>query len=178
MVLTIIANFVASILDAFTLTLLIPFLNALFDQPPMKLGAGGLSRVLQVTVGHFLNPADKMGSLQNVVIVILFAVLAKNVFVWLGGFLGGQLQELVTRDMRNAVYAHLQLLPLGYFTRTKTGQTISRVLTDTQQTKQLITQIVTQSLQNISMVIVYVVVLTMMSWQLTLYALVVAPVLT
>jgi ATP-binding cassette, subfamily B, bacterial MsbA len=68
-------------------------------------------------------------------------------------------------------------LPLSYFTRTKAGQILSRVLTDTAQTKQLITQIVTQSLQSGAVVISYVAALIAISWRLTLLALVVAPLL-
>ena len=30
-----------------------------------------------------------------------------------------QLQEFITRDLRDAVYRHLQSLPIGWFTRTK-----------------------------------------------------------
>jgi ATP-binding cassette, subfamily B, bacterial MsbA len=66
-------------------------------------------------------------------------------------------------------------LPLGFFTRTPTGQMIARVLTDTAQTKQLITQLVTQSLQNVAVVITYLTVMLMFSWQLTIVALVAAP---
>ena len=44
-------NIGAALLDAFSLALLIPFLNTLFDQPPINLKAGGLSSLLRATVG-------------------------------------------------------------------------------------------------------------------------------
>ena len=72
--------------------------------------------------------------------------------MWVSGQLGAQLQEYVTRDLRNALYSHLQRLPLGFFMRTKTGDILARVLNDTQQTKQVITQAVTQSLQSAAVV--------------------------
>ena len=81
-------------------------------------------------------------------IAIIIIVLIKNVFVWLAGQLGASLQENVTRDLRDGVFRHLQRLPIGYFQRTKTGQIISRVLSDTEQTKALITELVTRSLQS------------------------------
>ncbi len=118
-----------------------------------------------------------MGSLQTVILIILATIILKNLLVWVSGQLGAQLQEYVTRDLRNTVYEHLQRLPIGYFTRTKAGQILSRVLTDTQSTKALITQLVTQSVQNVALILSYVAVLMATSWRLTLIALVIAPLL-
>ncbi len=172
---TVSASIGAAMLDAYAFALLIPFLNALFGLPPLPLKSDGVTRVLAATMGALLDPADKMGSLQNVILVILVTILAKNALVWFGGLSSAQLQEFVTRDLRNAVYAHLQRLPLGYFTRMKAGQILSRVLSDTDQTKALITQLVTQSVQHVALVIMYLVVLFAISWKLTLIALIVAP---
>lgn len=172
-----VANVLAAVADVFSFTLLIPFLNALFEQEPLPTGEGLVTDLLRATVGTLMDPVDPMVSLRNVILVILTAVAIKNTLVWFGGQLGAQLQEYVTRDLRNAVYAHLTRLPIGYFTRTRTGQLLARVLTDTQQTKQVITQTITQSVQSTATVIVTVVALFFMSWQLTLLALVVAPLL-
>jgi len=134
-------NVVAAVIDAFSLSLLIPFLNTLFDQPPIPLKAGGLAGLLRATVGSLLDPADKMGSLRNVILIVLVLVITKNVIVWLAGQLGASLQEFVTRDLRNALYAHLEQLPLTYFTRTKAGQILSRVITDTAETRLVIRKV-------------------------------------
>src|SRR5688572_20974905 len=173
------SNMVASVLDAFAFTLLIPFLNALFERPELiATDLGFLSRIQRQTIGTFLDPAQPMLSLRNVIFLMLALVLAKNVCVWLGGQLGAGLQEYVTRDLRDAVFRHLQRLPIGYFQRTKTGQIMSTVLADTEQTRGVITEVVTRTLQNATMVIVNVVVLVTISARLTLVALVIAPLLT
>jgi subfamily B ATP-binding cassette protein MsbA len=173
----IVGNIGAAMLDAFSLALLIPFLNTLFNQPPINLKAGGLSALLRATVGVLLNPADKMGSLRNVILIVLVLVFLKNLLIWIAGQLGASLQEYVTRDLRNAIYAHLGHLPLGYFTRTKTGQILSRVITDTAETRLILTQLVTQSLQSGALVVSYIVFLFLISWKMTLLALVLLPVL-
>jgi subfamily B ATP-binding cassette protein MsbA len=113
-----------------------------------------------------------------VIFLILALVVLKNVFTWLGGQLGAGLQEYVTRDLRNSVFSHLQRLPIGYFHRTKTGQIMSTVLADTEQTRLVITEVVTRSLQNATMIVVNVAVLLMISPRLTFVALVIAPLLT
>jgi len=171
---TIACNIAAAVLDVFTFTLLIPFLDKLFNQPTRDTGITELQRRV---IGPFLDAATPDTLLRNIIIVILAAVTLKNVFVWVAGQLGTQLQEFVTRDLRNALYSHLQRLPLGFFVRTKTGDILARVLNDTQQTKQVITQAVTQSLQSAAVVVVTIVALVKISWKLTLLALVVAPIL-
>ncbi|MGH7718925.1 MAG: ABC transporter ATP-binding protein [Gemmatimonadaceae bacterium] len=168
-------NIVAAALDGYAFALLIPFLNALFSQPPLPIQQGWVSEFLHATVGLLLDPANPMRSLRNVIGLLLLTVALKNFFIWLAGSWGAELQEYVTRDLRDTVYRHLQRLPIGYFTRMKTGQILSRVLSDTDQTKSLVTAIVTTALQNSAVVLVYVAYLMGISWQLTLIALIVAP---
>ena len=174
---TIASNIGAALLDAFSFALLIPFLNTLFDQPPLPIRSGWVADLLRNTIGFLLDPNDKMGSLRNVILIMLATVTLKNLLVWFAGQLGAQLQEFVTRDIRDAVYRHLTRLPLGYFARTKVGQIINRVLVDTGQTKAVITQVVTQSLQSGALVVSYVAFLIGISPRLTFWALVVAPLL-
>ena len=180
MVGTVACNVTAAALDVFSFTLLIPFLNALFGEAQLipKGAPNWISRLQAQTLGAFLNPADRMGSVAAMMIAIITIVAIKNVFVWLGGQLGASLQENVTRDLRDGVFRHLQRLPLGYFQRTKTGQIISRVLSDTEQTKALITELVTKTLQNAAQIIVTIVSLFTYSVRLSLVSLVIAPLLT
>jgi ATP-binding cassette, subfamily B, bacterial MsbA len=177
---TIGCNVAAAALDVFSLTLLVPFLNALFGQAQLiPTGSPSwISRLQEQLVGRFLNPADRLGSVETMMLAIIVIVAVKNLFVWLGGQLGAALQENVTRDLRDSVFRHLQRLPLGYFQRTKTGQIISRVLSDTEQTKALITELVTRSLQNAAQIVGTIVILLNYSVRLTFVALVIAPLLT
>ena len=170
------ASALAALFDAYSFSLLIPFLNALFGmQSLLPVNSGWLTAFLNRTIGLLLDPTDKMGSLQVVIGLIVASVALKNFFVWLAGNLGAQLQEYVTRDVRDAVYSHLQRLPLAFFARTKVGQIISRIVTDTAQVKNVITTLVTQSFQSAALVLAYIAVLLSTSLSLTLIALIVAP---
>src|ERR1700686_1508958 len=177
MAITIVANLVAALLDGFAIALLIPFLNILFHQPATAMKSGWIARLLDATVGSRILPGDEMHSLGNVIILVLIAVILKNFLVWIAGQFGATLQEFVTRDLRNAVYRHLAHLPLGYFTQMKAGQILSRVINDTFETRLILTQIVTQSLQSASLVLVYIAILFSISWQLSLIALIILPLL-
>ena len=177
---TIACNLIVAVLDVASLALLIPFLQTLFSIAPtatQQIATGGVQGMLNKAIGHFLDPSDKMASLQTVVLIILAAITLKNIFAWLSGQLGAGLQELVTRDLRDTVYRHLVQLPLSYFQRTKTGQVVARILTDTSQSKALITELVTRSLQSGATIIVSIVALVSLSWKLTLVSLVLAPLL-
>jgi ATP-binding cassette, subfamily B, bacterial MsbA len=170
------ASALAAVFDAYSFSLLIPFLNALFGmQSLLPVNSGWLTAFLNRTIGLLLDPTDKMGSLQVVIGLIVASVALKNFFVWLAGNLGAQLQEYVTRDVRDAVYSHLQRLPLAFFARTKVGQIISRIVSDTAQVKNVITTLVTQSFQSAALVLAYIAVLLSTSLSLTLIALIVAP---
>ena len=160
---TIACNVIAAALDVFSFTLLDPVPERAVRRsrrciprtPSWITDAPGRARS-----ARFLDPADRLGSLRDDDRRHHRASSSlKNVFVWLGGQLGASLQEYVTRDLRDARLPHLQRLPLGYFQRTKAGQIISRVLSDTEQTKALITELVTQSLQNVAQIVGTIVIL-------------------
>lgn len=170
---TIACNLGAAALDVFSFTLLIPFLDRLFGTT----SAGGISVLQQRLLGDWMVTQDPQTALRNIILVILVAVLLKNVLVWLSGQLSATLQEYVTRDLRNALYAHIQRLPLAYFTTTKAGQILSRVLTDTQQTRQVITEAIAKSMMSAATVVIALVAMFAISVRLSLVSLIVAPLL-
>jgi len=175
----VVANVIGAALGAFSYTLLVPFLNTLFNQPnPLSKAAGWVETAQRWTIGAFVDPNNPRRSLAAVIIVIMIVVAIKNVFVWLAGQFGASLQEYVTRDMRDAVFSHMQRLPLRYFQRTKAVQVISKILSDTDQTKALVTELVTRTVQNAANIVATIAVLLAMNVKLTLLSLVIAPILT
>ena len=173
------ANVIGAVLDGAAFLLLIPFLNLLFGkEQAIPLDRGWLTELLNTVVGSMLIPGDPMRSLGGVIVVIVMLVALKNVFLWFSGQFGASLQERITRDLRDAVFRHMQRLPLDWFSRTKTGQVMSRILADTEQAKAVIAEVATRSIQNFAQVLVTIVVLIQMSPRLALYALVIAPLIT
>lgn len=168
-------NLLAAVFDVFSFTLLIPFLNALFEQPQLIPGNKVVSAILNTTIGFLLDPADLRGSLRNVIVLVLLAVTLKNVLVWLSGQIGAQLQEFVVRDLRDALYAHLLRLPMSWFTANKVGQVISRMLTDTTNAKAVVTELVTRSIWSTAQVVSTIAIMFAVSWKLSLASLVVVP---
>jgi subfamily B ATP-binding cassette protein MsbA len=175
----VLANVIGAILDAVAFSLLIPFLNTLFGNPkPIPQGKGFLTDLLNALVGRMIIPGQQMKSLEGVILVIIALVTLKNVFLWLGGQFGATLQERITRDLRDAVFTHMQRLPLNWFSRNKTGQVMARILTDTEQAKAIIAEVATKSVQNLAQILVTIVALLRMSPHLALVSLVIAPLIT
>ncbi|MFO0094235.1 MAG: ABC transporter transmembrane domain-containing protein, partial [Gemmatimonadaceae bacterium] len=176
LVAVVVLNAAAAVADVFSFTLLVPFFNAFFKSDALLPATGTIGTLLNATIGFLLDEQDRMGSLRNVLLIVIAAVTLKNALVWLAGQVGVTLQEFVVRDLRNALYAHLLRLPLPWFTRNKVGQVIARVLNDTATANTVVTELVTRSLWSGAQVIATLVAMFTTSWRLSLAALVIAPV--
>jgi ATP-binding cassette, subfamily B, bacterial MsbA len=173
-----VATFVASVLDGATFVLLIPFLRTLFGHDPLPVvGGSRVERLLAVVVGPLLAAGSPGAALRNVVLVLVAAMVVKNVLAYLAAVSSVAIQENVVRDLRVRLFGHLQTLPLDFFQRTRGGQLLSRVVNDTDQVKTVVTAALASLVQNVSLIVVYVAILVGLSWRLTLVALVCAPLL-
>src|ERR1035437_7344538 len=172
----VVSNVIGALLDGVAFTLLIPFLNLLFyNDDKLEVGKNWLIDLLHQLVGQFIVPGDRMASLRGISIVIVAIVVVKNLFLWLGGQFGASQQERITRDLRDAVFRHMQRLPLAWFSKTKAGQIMARILTDTEQAKAILAEVATRTIQNVAQVLVTVVFLVTLSWKLALISRVVVP---
>src|SRR6267142_1019849 len=175
---TIAATVVSSVLDGFTFVLLIPFLRTLFGNAALPAQGGShVEAVLNKIAGPFLQAGTPQLALRNVVVVLLVALLLKNLTSYLAALGSVSIQEGVVRDLRIRLFRHLQTLPLGYFQRTRAGQTIARVINDTDQVKTAVSAALASLLQNLVVIVVYVVILFGLSVKLTMLSLLLAPVL-
>jgi subfamily B ATP-binding cassette protein MsbA len=174
--LTFIAAVVASVLDGLTFALLIPFLRLLFGSEGGILveAPTAVERLLDAVIG-FAVGVDRGAALRNIVLFIVAAVAVKNVAVYAVGSRGASIQEGVARDLRGAVYRHVQSLSLGFFQRVKGGQLVSRVIADVDQACRIVSTALVSATQNVILILVYLAILFSLSWRLTLLTLLLAP---
>src|SRR5579863_1223558 len=83
--------------------------------------------------------------------------------------------QLVMRDLRNRLYAHLETLPLSFFTNTKTGEIQSRLANDVGGVQTVVTSTASTILANVVTFISSIVAMIIISWQLTLVAVITVP---
>jgi len=84
--------------------------------------------------------------------------------------------QLVMRDLRDRLYSHLQKLPLAFFTATKTGEIQSRLANDVGGVQSVVTTTASSILANVVTFVSTVVAMVVLSWQLTIVALITVPV--
>ncbi len=168
----------SSVLEGFTFVLLIPFLRALFGEQALPAAGGSaVETLLHKIAGPFLALGSPDTALRNVVLVVLGALVLKNATGYAASYWSVVIQESVVRDLRMRLFRHLQTLPLGYFHRTKGGQTLARLINDTDQVKMAVSAALASLLQNAALVAVSIAILFGLSPRLTLLALVFAPLL-
>jgi ATP-binding cassette, subfamily B, bacterial len=83
--------------------------------------------------------------------------------------------QQIMRDLRDRLYAHLQTLSLAFFTGTKTGEIQSRLANDVGGVQTVVTTTASSILANVVIFISTVVAMVILSWQLTIVALITVP---
>ncbi|HEU5223814.1 MAG TPA: ABC transporter ATP-binding protein [Candidatus Lumbricidophila sp.] len=116
-------------------------------------------------------------------VTVLWWVVGGIVAVYLASALLGMWQTWLTASIGNQVmgalrvrlFTHLQAMDLGFFTRTKTGLIQSRLQNDVGGVASVLTNTVTSVLGNTVTVIAALVAMLVLSWQLTLVAVLLTP---
>ena len=85
-------------------------------------------------------------------------------------YLTNKVGQYVMRDLRDAVYAHLQGMSLRFFTSTRTGEIQSRVSNDVGGIQQVVTTTLSDTIANVAILASTLGVMLLLSWQLTLVA--------
>ncbi len=171
-------TFLASLLDGFTLVILIPLLKHLFGttgelRPGSTQLEAFVTRLTEPLVTG-LPPGEAAGRL---VIVLVVGLLLKNALSYASSQISVGVQEGLVRDLRTRIFDHLLTLDLGYFQRTRAGQLISGIITEVDQTKTVITASLLSLFQNLVVVAITLVVLSQISLRLTLLTLACVPVM-
>ncbi|ALG12945.1 ABC-type multidrug transport system fused ATPase/permease subunit [Kibdelosporangium phytohabitans] len=84
-------------------------------------------------------------------------------------------EELILR-LRQAVFDHVQRMPVAFFTRTRTGALVSRLNNDVIAAQRAFTMTLSMVTNNIIALVLTLVVMFALSWQITLLALIMLPI--
>ncbi|MFW5952031.1 MAG: ABC transporter ATP-binding protein [Gemmatimonadota bacterium] len=178
---SVVAMAVFSALDAFSMAMLIPFLEVLFQDPAQAGSAlfgdkeGRIYDLLDQVVGGLIPAGAPMVGLRNVLLILFGIFILKNVALYVELYLVVVIEQRVTKDLRDQIYSHLMEMDLGFFQRTKSGQIISRVTNDVDQLRTLVTRNLARALSNTIQALVFLTFLLLISWQLTLATLIALP---
>ena len=167
-----------AVFDAATFVLLIPFVEALFVSggSARVVNDTAMERLLDASVYRWVDLAgDPLVAIGRIIVLIIAVFLFKNVFGFCRAYLLARAEQGVNRDLRNAVYDHLVDLDLGFFGRIRTGQIVSRLTTEIEQLRMLVTREMSRLVSATLEFGVALAAMLLISWRLTLAAFVVIP---
>jgi len=92
-------------------------------------------------------------------------------------WISARIGEGLIFDMRTQVFAHFQRMPIAFFTRTQTGALVSRLNNDVMDAQRAFTDTFSSVVGNVIGVAITLVAMALLSWQITLVALALLPVI-
>ena len=187
--LNILFNLLSTILSLFSFAAIIPVLRILFDLTAVDVQWTDLHTVsgLQQTLAalrsnlyYILNDQIALHGPGYVLLMLgLFLVVMtgfKCAAAWLANYFMVPIRTGVLRDLRQQLYDKILSLPMGYFTEARRGDVISRMTNDVNEVEASIMSALDILFKDPVMILVYLITLFVISWQLTLFVLVLMPV--
>ncbi|WP_274912151.1 ABC transporter ATP-binding protein [Streptomyces sp. WZ-12] len=130
-----------------------------------------LREVLDVAI-----PDRRTGLLTLLALGMIATAVTTSVFGVLQTLISTTVGQRVMHDLRTAVYAKLQRMPLAFFTRTRTGEVQSRIANDIGGMQATVTSTATSLVSNLTSVVATVVAMVALDWRLTVVSLLLLPV--
>lgn len=120
-------------------------------------------------------PQGRTGLLSLLALGMILTALMTSVFGVLQTLISTTVGQRVMHDLRTAVYAQLQRMPLAFFTRTRTGEVQSRIANDIGGMQATVTSTATSLVSNLTAVVATVVAMLALDWRLTVVSLLLLP---
>ncbi|WP_240108060.1 ABC transporter ATP-binding protein [Streptomyces sp. MUM 203J] len=120
-------------------------------------------------------PERRTGLLSLLALGMILTAVVTSVFGVLQTLISTTVGQRVMHDLRTAVYAQLQRMPLAFFTRTRTGEVQSRIANDIGGMQATVTSTATSLVSNLTAVVATIVAMLALDWRLTCVSLALLP---
>ena len=128
----------------------------------------------QILLGN--EPAsERLSDLLFVVVVMIVTPIITGLLGLWQTYINNRVGQHVMQDLRNSLYAHLQHMPLKFFTSTRTGEIQSRLSNDVAGVQGVLTDTASSILSNVATVASTLAAMFILNWQLTVLSLAVLP---
>jgi subfamily B ATP-binding cassette protein MsbA len=180
---SILYNILGGLFALFSFSLVVPFLNILFNQISVvpnpgefQLSIDYLQNFFRYYLSIFIEKNGKEGALLLVVIIVVVASLFKNTFIFLANNSIAYIRACTVRDLRRKLYDKFLKLPISYFTDTRKGDVLTRISNDVQEVEISVIASLTMMFRDPMYIMIFVIYLFISNYQLTLFALVLLPI--
>ncbi|AQW97915.1 ABC transporter ATP-binding protein [Elizabethkingia anophelis] len=174
-------NILYSLLQIASIGTLLPVLGILFGTEKQEIKGDGFSDNLKRTLYTFINnEIEKHGSLNVLLwlcIITGVAFFLRNIVRYLGAYLLIFYRVGVTKDLRGAMYRKILTLPVSFFSEQRKGDLMSRMSNDVGEVENNILGSLVDLVNSPFMLIGTLASLFFLNPQLTLFSLLVLPVM-
>lgn len=190
--LVIVVSITTSLLGVVSIYSVLPLLNAVFtadrsieaprkeqatasriQSEPFAQGNFSTEKLKETVTRTFegaFHAETKEQTLLNICLFLIGAFALKNIFVYLNGQLIFSIQTKTAKKLRDDVFRNIIEMHLDYFNKNRVGNLMNLVYHDVQAVNNTISTTFVNMLQNPFSIIVYLGVLLVLSWKLTLFA--------
>ena len=182
-------NILSTLLSLFSFATIIPVLQILFGLSELDVVYMPLSQAatmqevieaLKNNLYYFLQSQIESNGAQTVLLLLgaclVFLTGLKCLTAWLANFFMVPIRTGVLRDLRAQLYRKVVSLPIGFFTEERKGDVMSRMTNDVNEVEASIMSTLDMLFKDPIMILVYLITLLAISWQLTLFVLVLLPI--
>ncbi len=166
--------------------MLMPFLELIFTNP--KPGCTGCSTINETSSNPVIQAIKTflLGSVTNrgkiptlglICLLMLLFVFLKNIFLYLSYYILNPLKNRIVNQLREDLYDKVLRLPIGFFNEKRKGDLMSRMTSDVAEVENSVVGTLEGWFRDPMTIIVTLVVLFLISPQLTLFLLLLIPVL-
>ena len=183
-----ILNLLSTIFSLFSFATIIPILQILFGMQTKShvfmdwSQYTSMSELVDITTNNLFFYIEQMivvsGAATTLLYLGLFLVIMtvlKTGTTYLASSSLVPVRTGVLRDLRNQIYAKIIDLPIGYFSEERKGDIMSRMTSDVGEIEASIMSSLETIFKNPIMIVIYMIVLFSLSWQLTLFVLLLLP---
>lgn len=186
--LTFVFNILTAILNVFSLATVIPILQVLFKvntitysfiswgNPDYSLIDTALNNV-NWYVTQLIHTYGSSFALMMLAVVLVVMTLFKTGTAYLGSYFIIPIRTGVVKDIRNRINDKILTLPIGFFTEERKGDILARISGDVNEVENSVMSSLDMLFKNPILILIYLTTMTILSWQLTLFVLVVLPVM-
>lgn len=184
LILNILFNILSAFLTLFSFAIIIPILEMLFriSQAHYEFMAWGTGDLKDVVVNNFYYYTQEIiadhgqsVALAALAALLVFMTLLKTGTAYLSAYYSIPMRTGVVRDIRNLIYDKVVSLPIGFFTNERKGDVMARISGDVTEVENSITSSINMLFKNPIMIIVCLVTMVLVSWQLTVFVLILLP---
>lgn len=179
-------SFMGTLFGVLNLTLAIPMLNVLFDTtktaqipayPSFEISADYFISLFNYHFISIITSYGKLEALLFVCIAIVVTVVLANLFRYGERMVASRLRVDVTKRIRMHIFSKVTELHIGFFSDQRKGDLISRFTNDVSEVEGSIVNSLKSVLKEPITILVYLAVLFTLSFKLTLFTLLVLPII-